>query len=117
MKAPKYTRAQAMSLIPLLEGITTEIHERRERIHLLEDVIGSLALSYRVHKDVLKARRNELRKERLELRRIGQELEELGCNIALTDPFEIFIPGHDECFGWRPGECFLRRSTIEPFAA
>lgn len=117
MKATKYTRDQATSLIPLLEGITSEIHERRDRIQVLGDMIASLARSKHVHAEDVKIRKDELRRERLELRRIGLELEAIGCNIALTDPFEIFIPGEEECFGWRPGECFLRPATIEPFAA
>jgi hypothetical protein len=117
MKTPKYTRAQAMSLIPLLEGITAEIHERRDHIDLLGNMIKSLAASAHVHGEDVKIRREELRRERLELRRIGQELEGIGCHITLTDPFEIFIPGIEDGYGWRPGEGFLRRSAIEPFAA
>jgi len=117
MKTPKYTRTQAKCLIPLLEGITEELADRRARIQVLEDMVASLAQSAHIHGEDLRTRRYELHHERLELRRVGTELEEIGCTIALTEPFEIFIPGEEESFGWRPGDSFLRRSSLEPFAA
>jgi hypothetical protein len=117
MKTQKYSRAQAMRLIPLLEGIATEIQERRLAIAMLEEMIPSLAAGHRLHAVEVTIRESELRRERIELRRIGRELELLGCSLTLTDPFEIFIPGLDEGFAWRCGETFLRRASIEPFAA
>lgn len=117
MKTPKYTRAQAMSLIPLLEGIAREIEERRSAIAVLEEMIPSLKASHSMHGIEVSIREAELRRERIELRRIGRELELLGCSLTLLEPFELFIPGLEEGFAWRPGETFLRRATIEPFAA
>ena len=117
MKTKSYTRAEAMRLIPLLEGIALEIIERRNAIRETEEMIRALSVSHRVHLDEIQRKRAQLSRQRIELRRVGQELEELGCGLALTDPFEIFVPGVEEGFGWRPGETFLRRALISPYAA
>jgi len=117
MKTPKYTRTQAMRLIPLLEGIANEIQERRDAIAVLEEMIPSLQAGHSLHSIEVSIRENELRRERIELRRIGHELEKLGCSLTVTDPFELFIPGLDEGFAWRRGETFLRVASFEPFAA
>ncbi len=117
MKTPSYTRVQALRLIPLLEGIAAETQERRATVLLIEEMIESLTSSRHVHSNDVRIRRAQLRRERIELRRIGAELESLGCGLSLTDPFEVFIPGIEEGFAWRQGETFLRRATIEPFAA
>ncbi len=112
-----YTRAQAMRLIPLLEGIAREVRERRYAIRNTEELIHALAIAESVHGDEIRRKRSQLARQRIELKRVGQELAALGCSLALTDPFEIYIPGNDEGYGWRPGETFLRRASIEPFAA
>jgi hypothetical protein len=70
-----------------------------------------------VHKDDISHNQSDLARQRMELRRAANELDRLGCALAITDPLEIFIPGVDENFGWRPGETFLRQAAIEPFAA
>lgn len=117
MKTLKYSRKEAMSLIPLLEGIATEIKERRATISMLEQMIPSLAASLDLHAAEVSIRKVELHRERIELRRIGRELENLECRQILTEPFEIFIPGCNQGFTWRCGEKFLRACSMEPFAA
>ena len=114
---PTYTRSQAMRLIPLLEGIVREVHERRQAIRTTEELIHALTISSSVHGDEVRRKRAQLARQRLELKRVGNELAALGCSLTLTDPFEIYIPGDDEGYGWRPGETFLRHASIEPFAA
>ena len=117
MKPTAYTRAKAMRLIPLLEGIVREVRERQEAIERLETMVEALSGSHAVHAEELRRKRGQLARQRRELDRIAQELADLGCRLVLHDPFEVVIPGHDEAFAWRPGETFLRRATIEPFAA
>ncbi|MFT4710689.1 MAG: hypothetical protein ACJAZ8_000018 [Planctomycetota bacterium] len=117
MKNNKYTRTQALSLIPLLKGITVEIADRQTKVLTIESMIQALRPTARVHKDDIQSHQAELASQRMELRRAGKELDRLGCSLALTDPLEVFIPGMDENFGWRPGEAFLREAAIEPFAA
>ena len=117
MKNKQYTRRQALSMIPLLEGITVEIADRQTRVLGIESMIQALRPTAHVHKEDIQSHQAELASQRMELRRAGKELDRLGCSLALTDPLEVFIPGEDENFGWRPGETFLRQAAIEPFAA
>ena len=117
MKTKSYTRVEAMRLIPLLDGIALEILERRTAIRKTEEMIRALGVSRRVHAEEIHRKRTQLARQRVELRRVGQELEKLGCSLAVTDPFEIFVPGVDDGYGWRPGENFLRHASIGPFAA
>jgi hypothetical protein len=117
MKTQKYTRLQALSLLPLLNGITAEISDRQQKVASIESMIKALRPTARVHADDIRHHQSELASQRMELRRAANELERLGCSLAVTDPLEVFIPGSDDNFGWRPGESFLRRAAIEPFAA
>ena len=117
MKNKKYTRLQALSLIPLLKGITIEIADRQTKVLAIQSMIAALSSTARVHKDDIRRHQADLANQRMELRRAGNELERLGCALAVTDPLEIFIPGVDENFGWRPNETFLRQAAMEPFAA
>jgi hypothetical protein len=117
MKTQEYTRLQALSLIPLLSGITAEISDRQQKVAAIESMICALRPTAHVHKDDISHNQSDLARQRMELRRAANELDRLGCALAITDPLEIFIPGVDENFGWRPGETFLRQAAIEPFAA
>ena len=117
MKNKKYTRLQALSLIPLLRGITVEIADRQTKVLAIESMIQALRPTAKIHKDDIRNHQADLARQRMELRRAANELDRLGCSLAVTDPLEIFIPGIDENFGWRPGETFLRQAAMEPFAA
>jgi hypothetical protein len=117
MKFEKYTRPQALSLIPLLKGITAEIRDRQAKVAEIESMIRALRPTAHVHGDDIRRLQSELASQRMELRRAGSELDSLGCALAVTEPLEIFVPGVEENFGWRPGETFLRQAAIEPFAA
>lgn len=117
MKNKQYSRIQALSLIPLLKGITIEIADRQTKVLSIESMIRALRPTAHIHKEDIRSLQAELANQRMELRRAGNELDRLGCSLALTDPLEVFIPGMDENFGWRPSETFLRQAAIEPFAA